>query len=279
MTVPIFANTSCITTGNGDNCGISSYTSPDGAVTTTYSGEGCDCTTDPGQCVEQPDQPAINPDEPCIQEGSVITCLVNPNDHCDASGQCEPNCGEINGQFVCVSSENECAAAADCTVPPPPDTPPGDNTCQPGDPNCTPPPGDNTCQPGDLNCVPVPTDEPCPIDSTDCYQAPTVVPCSPGSACDSSSLYEKNDWEARNFGTVLTDFKADILATPVGQVSNNFFSVHVGVANCPTWRVDTWVFHFDIDQFCSPIMSSIWVLIRAVLLAAASFLAFRWAFL
>jgi len=47
--------------------------------------------------------------------------------------------------------------------------------------------------------------------------------------------------------------------------------------SCPVWSVNAWVFTIVIDQHCSNNIP--WAAIRAVLLACAGFVAFRWAFL
>ncbi|MFZ5460967.1 MAG: hypothetical protein ACOZF1_16770 [Pseudomonadota bacterium] len=78
------------------------------------------------------------------------------------------------------------------------------------------------------------------------------------------------------FGSVLTEFSQKVQLLPVSVQTTKFLTFNASGA-CPRWSVSTWVFDFDFDQFCTGDIP--WSAISAVIIAAASFLAFRIAFL
>lgn len=77
------------------------------------------------------------------------------------------------------------------------------------------------------------------------------------------------------YASVLQGFVDRVRASPMGQASANYLSVNSG-GSCPRWSVSVWVFDIELDQFCSGDIP--WSAIKAVILAAAGFLAFRMAF-
>lgn len=77
-------------------------------------------------------------------------------------------------------------------------------------------------------------------------------------------------------GGVLGDFASRVQAAGVVQGAQQFFTVNASGA-CPVWSASVWVFDVTLDQHCTTEVP--WDLIRAVLLACAGFVAFRWAFL
>lgn len=78
------------------------------------------------------------------------------------------------------------------------------------------------------------------------------------------------------FASVLTEFSQKVQLLPVSVQTTKFLTFNASGA-CPRWSVSTWVFDFDFDQFCTGDIP--WSAIAAVIIAAASFLAFRIAFL
>jgi hypothetical protein len=76
--------------------------------------------------------------------------------------------------------------------------------------------------------------------------------------------------------TVMQGFTDRVQSSAVVQATDRFFTMNVG-GSCPVWSVNAWVFTIVIDQHCSNNIP--WAAIRAVLLACAGFVAFRWAFL
>lgn len=90
-----------------------------------------------------------------------------------------------------------------------------------------------------------------------------------------------NDWEQRNFGTVLMDATDRIKQTPVFSSAATFFDVSFN-AECPVWSTTFTVFNqsfdFTVDQQCSSVMNQIWPWVRAILLLCFAFLSFRVAY-
>tara|TARA_Y100001937_G_scaffold127130_1_gene198378 strand:- start:2532 stop:4328 length:1797 start_codon:yes stop_codon:yes gene_type:complete len=87
-----------------------------------------------------------------------------------------------------------------------------------------------------------------------------------------------NDWENRNFGTVLQAATERMQQAPVFTAVESFFDVSI-TGSCPAWQTSVSLFgtslDINIDQFCSPEMADIWPIIRAVLLLVFSYYAFR----
>ena len=90
-----------------------------------------------------------------------------------------------------------------------------------------------------------------------------------------------NDWEQRNFGTVLMDATDRIKQTPVFSSAATFFDVSFN-AECPVWSTTFTVFNqsfdFTVDQQCSSVMNQIWPWVRAILLLCFAYLSFRVAY-
>lgn len=91
-----------------------------------------------------------------------------------------------------------------------------------------------------------------------------------------------NDWEQKNFQTVATAFKERMQQAPVINAVQQFFEVSFS-GSCPTWSTTVDMpfggqFNVNIDQLCSDAMTSIWPMIRAIIILIFSFLAFRVAF-
>jgi len=100
-----------------------------------------------------------------------------------------------------------------------------------------------------------------------------------GGAMPGGSEVGEQDWFTPGedtFGSVLTEFSQKVQLLPVSVQTTKFLTFNASGA-CPRWSVSTWVFDFDFDQFCTGDIP--WSAIAAVIIAAASFLAFRIAFL
>lgn len=97
---------------------------------------------------------------------------------------------------------------------------------------------------------------------------------SPGGKDD---LYEKT---GKTFQGVLTNFVDEAQQAPFFSAATGFFDTSTS-GTCPVWTIPSvWVFGaMVIDAQCSPVMNQIWPFIAAIVIAAAGFLAFRWAFL
>lgn len=88
----------------------------------------------------------------------------------------------------------------------------------------------------------------------------------------------KNDWQQRNFGTVMKAKGDEIMNLPIMNAISNFFDVSFS-GSCPTYAVTVWVFEINIDQFCSPQVQALFPYISAVVLLMCSFFAIRIALL
>lgn len=91
------------------------------------------------------------------------------------------------------------------------------------------------------------------------------------------SLYESNE---KTYSGILGEFKNRITQAPIATVGNSFFDVQLS-GSCPIWVLPATDLtpSIPIDMQCSDAMNSIWPLVAAVVIASASFIAFRWAFL
>lgn len=90
--------------------------------------------------------------------------------------------------------------------------------------------------------------------------------------------FEHNDFETRNFGTVIDAAAKALLGKPIFMSIKSYFNASFG-GSCPTWSVDVDVYTITIDQLCSETMNQVWPGIRAIIILVFSFLAFRVAFL
>jgi len=103
----------------------------------------------------------------------------------------------------------------------------------------------------------------------------------PGEAVEGITKPEfedKNDWNQRNFGTVMKAKGDEVMNLPIMRAINNFFDVSFS-GSCPTYAVSVWVFEINIDQFCSPQVQALFPYISAIVLLMCSFFAIRIALL
>jgi hypothetical protein len=91
------------------------------------------------------------------------------------------------------------------------------------------------------------------------------------------SQYEPTE---KTYGGVLMAFKDRVTASPIASAGSIFFTITLS-GSCPIWVLPQTALTpaIPIDMQCSDMMNDIWPLISAVVIAAASFMAFRWAFL
>ncbi len=96
-----------------------------------------------------------------------------------------------------------------------------------------------------------------------------------GDDCGAGGGVEGQDWytpTGDTFGSVLTEFVGKVQQTPIASQTTSFLTFHA-YGSCPRWSVSVWVFDIDIDQLCTGDIP--WDAIKAVILAAAGFFAFR----
>lgn len=109
-----------------------------------------------------------------------------------------------------------------------------------------------------------------------CKDNPSSAGCGGAAvAVDGSKLYTK---KARTMGDVFGDAKARLLASPVGSSIGGFFSVSAG-GTCPiaSGSVDLMGKPVSVtfDFLCTDLAGQLFLLLRAVLLVVATWLAFR----
>lgn len=87
------------------------------------------------------------------------------------------------------------------------------------------------------------------------------------------------DWHEtgeETFGSAFEGFTSRVSSAPVMKAGDKFFAFNPS-GSCPVWSVNTWVFSFTLDQHCSTDIP--WEVIKAIIMACAGFVAFRWALL
>lgn len=89
-------------------------------------------------------------------------------------------------------------------------------------------------------------------------------------------LYEANDYDQKNYGTVLVAAVEEMKASPIYEAVGGFFDITLS-GSCPTYSTSVPYLNttITIDQFCSQTMNSIWPFVKAIILLVFSFLAFR----
>ncbi|MGH8601246.1 MAG: hypothetical protein ACREXR_00215 [Gammaproteobacteria bacterium] len=97
--------------------------------------------------------------------------------------------------------------------------------------------------------------------------------CSDGEAVGAQDWYQPGE---DTYASVMTEFAQGVGQLPVLQGVSNFLNFAPSGA-CPRYSVDAWVFNIRLDQWCTGDIP--WDLIKAVVMGACAFLAFRIAFL
>lgn len=100
-----------------------------------------------------------------------------------------------------------------------------------------------------------------------------VGKCEEGTPVGGQDWYEKGE---ETYGSAFQSFADRVSASPVMKAGDKFFAFNPG-GSCPVWSVNTWVFSITLDQHCSTDIP--WDAIKAIIIACASFVAFRWALL
>ncbi len=106
-----------------------------------------------------------------------------------------------------------------------------------------------------------------------CEERPNSVECK--SYESAGSLYESS---GKTFDNVLSDFTSGVANSEVMTAGSGFFQI-TAAAPCPVWSANLWFVNIVIDQQCSSSFASALYLVSKILLACATFLAFRFAFL
>lgn len=105
--------------------------------------------------------------------------------------------------------------------------------------------------------------------------------CTSGPDCgDAAGPVAPEDWYEKTDDTyagVMKDFSSKVQQSPVFQAPKTFFDASGIGGSCPVYEVSAWVFTVRLDQWCTTNIP--WDAIKAIVLACAGFVAFRWAFL
>lgn len=99
------------------------------------------------------------------------------------------------------------------------------------------------------------------------------------AAPQTEDIYTKKE---KTFEQVLTSFNDTVKASPFISAANAYFTVSIGGGACPAWKATVPYLNMVVDVgqfFCSSLMSSVFGIIAAGLMMAASYVSFRWAFL
>lgn len=97
--------------------------------------------------------------------------------------------------------------------------------------------------------------------------------CGEG-AIEAQDWYEKTD---DTYEGVMKAFSAKVQSSAVFQAPKTFFDASGIGGSCPVYEVTAWVFTVRLDQWCTANIP--WDAIRAIVIACAGFVAFRWALL
>lgn len=91
---------------------------------------------------------------------------------------------------------------------------------------------------------------------------------------------EANDWETRNFGTVVENSVSKIKQTEIFKATDGFFDVDF-TGTCPVYTANIPLFDAPvvIDHFCTESMANMLAIIKAIIILGFSFAAFRVAIL
>jgi hypothetical protein len=95
-----------------------------------------------------------------------------------------------------------------------------------------------------------------------------------------AALGTANDYEVKNYGTVIESAVNEMKESPVFVAVDGFFEVSFN-GSCPTYsaNVDFMNTSVTMDHWCRPIMNDIWPIIQAIIMFGFSFMAFRVAIL
>ncbi len=302
--------TVCVTADNGDQCpwkemaGSSGVFQPDTEAT--------------NPCLETPPPPPSSPLDPpkdpekCMPGGNGMKiCLADPNEKCvpNSTGalSCEDSCGYQNDVFMCFTPPDIPSTPND--PDPKPKPPVDDDIDSPDKPLMDMIKGDfkqiqrgvesrvdglsvdiqnmaaQSKADGDKLAKAAGTGNKL-LNSINQNTADTVKELkkltddesNPQPNYEEVELGTKNDWEQRNFGSIIAGHGESLLSKPMFVAVNNFFTASF-TGSCPTWSVSVWAFDIEINQFCSATMNNIWPYIRAIVLLVFGLIAFREAFL
>lgn len=261
---------------------------------------------EPSSCYEG--QYAINPyEEPPVTPpagdncqdigGGVDFCPTDPANVCHPiTGQCPTGCGSfgIGGDtvFGCLKDQNStCDPTQEiCSTPQTPDDVIVDPIMSTDDPRFQTTEGTNTILTGTNQRL---TTIGSNIQET--TQAVRTVGTGIGQATqgieeikeelsttksvgfpDAGELHTANDYETRNYGTVMQAAIEQMQQAELSKAVNEFFEISL-TGSCPIYTANVPYLNstITIDQFCGSVMNQVWPIIRVIILLVFSILAFR----
>ena len=190
--------------------------------------------------------------------GGATFCPKEPTETCPG-GQCPPGCGSFTFQ-----GEAHFGCFDEVQPPEPPEGPEG--------------PGTVTTPGGAVTVT---------IDTTGLEEGlfGPEGPLAPGQPIDYTlpedirRYGEPNDYDTRNFGTVMESAVEEMQNSDVSRAVNEFFEVSLS-GSCPIYSgAIPGIGNITIDQFCGPVMASVWPIISAIMILVFSYMAFRVAIL
>lgn len=272
-------------------------TSGNGPLSVVKGGSGESGVCDPAtECSPPPDEPVQSDEKPCVYvEDGEGRRVCSSNNYNYVPG--ESNCGTVQGNFVCLGKAPKTNGVKVETTVTEKNNPDGSKETTKKDTitqtTCV---GANACTSTTTrNSTVVITDS---AGNKTSQSGSCEGPlCTGGSAtgdsngdgvkdcigpkCESNELtpVDGQDWFQAGddtMGSVLEGFAARIGGSPIIHAGDQFFTFSAS-GTCPVWRADTWIFHIVIDQHCSTNIP--WDVVKAIIIACASFVAFRWALL
>lgn len=101
-----------------------------------------------------------------------------------------------------------------------------------------------------------------------------------GTGAVATFVGEANNYEERNYGTVLTAAVTRMKESPLVESVDTFFEVSIS-GTCPTYTADVSFMQTSVlfDHWCRPVMDSIWPMVQGVIILLFSIIGFRAAIL
>lgn len=101
-----------------------------------------------------------------------------------------------------------------------------------------------------------------------------------GTGAVATFVGEANNYEERNYGTVLTAAVTRMKESPLVESVDTFFDVSI-TGTCPTYSADITFMQTNVlfDHWCRPVMDSIWPMVQGVIILLFSIIGFRAAIL
>lgn len=267
-------------------------------------------TSDKGKCIKEPSRPAPTPDKCTVGANNMKVCKADPNEKCSTNSSgamsCGDSCGYFNNEFMCFTEPD---IQKDPNKPDPKPRP------DKNDDISTPEKNINDMTKADFKNVQVGIESRLDGIATDIQNSLKQLEFDGGNANKNSGTTNKllnsinqntadtakalkdlaapgenvdgiekpefedgNNWESRNFGSVMKENADKLIQLPIMKSIESFFDIGFS-GSCPTYSVSVWVFDITIDQFCSSEVQNLFPFIRAVVLLMCSFFAIRIALL